>query len=55
MNRSRSSRMIGSRVAAVIDPDDTAAYFHTGGTTGTPKLVRHSHLNQVYQAWVCGA
>ncbi|MEZ5657820.1 MAG: acyl-CoA synthetase [Burkholderiaceae bacterium] len=37
----------------VIGADDTAAYFHTGGTTGTPKLVRHSHLNQVYQAWVC--
>ena len=32
--------------------DDTAGYFHTGGTTGTPKLVRHTHANQVYQAWV---
>ena len=31
--------------------DDIAGYFHTGGTTGTPKLVRHSHANQVYQAW----
>ena len=31
---------------------DTAGYFHTGGTTGTPKLVRHTHANQVYQAWV---
>ena len=31
--------------------DDIAAYFHTGGTTGTPKLVRHTHANQVYQAW----
>ncbi len=30
---------------------DIAGYFHTGGTTGTPKLVRHSHANQVYQAW----
>ncbi|MCP3465256.1 acyl-CoA synthetase [Bradyrhizobium sp. CCGUVB23] len=30
---------------------DIAAYFHTGGTTGTPKLVRHTHANQVYQAW----
>ncbi len=30
---------------------DVAAYFHTGGTTGTPKLVRHTHANQVYQAW----
>jgi fatty-acyl-CoA synthase len=31
--------------------DDAAGYFHTGGTTGTPKLVRHSHANQVSQAW----
>ena len=37
-----------------ISPDDVAAYFHTGGTTGTPKLVRHTHGNQVYQAWVVG-
>ncbi|NKC12058.1 MAG: acyl-CoA synthetase [Gammaproteobacteria bacterium] len=35
-----------------IRASDTAAYFHTGGTTGTPKLVRHTHGNQVYQAWV---
>ncbi|MBL0149473.1 MAG: acyl-CoA synthetase [Ideonella sp.] len=34
-----------------IQPDDIAGYFHTGGTTGTPKLVRHTHANQVYQAW----
>ena len=34
-----------------IISSDTAAYFHTGGTTGTPKLVRHTHGNQVYQAW----
>ncbi len=33
---------------------DTAGYFHTGGTTGTPKLVRHTHANQVYQAWAVG-
>jgi fatty-acyl-CoA synthase len=38
----------------IIADGDTAAYFHTGGTTGTPKLVRHSHRNQVYQAWVIG-
>ena len=38
----------------VIAASDTAAYFHTGGTTGTPKLVRHTHRNQVYQAWVIG-
>jgi fatty-acyl-CoA synthase len=33
--------------------EQTAAYFHTGGTTGTPKLARHTHANQVYQAWAC--
>jgi fatty-acyl-CoA synthase len=31
--------------------NDVAGYFHTGGTTGTPKLVRHTHANQVSQAW----
>ena len=35
-----------------IRSTDTAGYFHTGGTTGMPKLVRHTHGNQVYQAWV---
>jgi fatty-acyl-CoA synthase len=36
-----------------ITGEQTAAYFHTGGTTGTPKLVRHTHTNQVCQAWGC--
>jgi fatty-acyl-CoA synthase len=36
-----------------ISGGEVAAYFHTGGTTGTPKLVRHTHANQVYQAWGC--
>lgn len=43
-------RLVSGRT---IKAEDTAAYFHTGGTTGTPKLVRHTHGNQVYQAWVC--
>ena len=30
-----------------IQGGDTAAYFHTGGTTGTPKLARHTHRGQV--------
>jgi fatty-acyl-CoA synthase len=34
-----------------IEPDDIASYFHTGGTTGTPKLARHTHFNEVYDAW----
>ncbi|WP_271411026.1 AMP-binding protein [Pseudomonas sp. Q1-7] len=30
--------------------DDIAAYFHTGGTTGLPKLARQTHANQVAAA-----
>ena len=35
----------------VIQASDIAAYFHTGGTTGAPKLARHSHGAQVFTAW----
>jgi fatty-acyl-CoA synthase len=31
--------------------DDVAAFFHTGGTTGTPKLAAHTHRMQVADAW----
>lgn len=31
-------------------PTDVAAYFHTGGTTGTPKLACHTHANQTSAA-----
>ena len=39
----------GRRIVA----SDIAAYFHTGGTTGAPKLARHSHGAQVFTAWGC--
>ena len=45
-----ADRLVSGRQIAA---SDVAAYFHTGGTTGTPKLVRHTHANQVYQAWAC--
>ena len=45
-----SDRLVSNRR---ISGDEIAAYFHTGGTTGTPKLVCHTHANQVYQAWAC--
>lgn len=37
-----------------IQPDDIASYFHTGGTTGTPKLAPHSHFNEVAMAEIIG-
>jgi len=34
---------------------DLAAVFHTGGTTGTPKLAAHTHGNEVTDAWMIAA
>ncbi len=34
--------------------DTIAAYFHTGGTTGAPKLAQHTHGNQVHSSWSAG-
>jgi fatty-acyl-CoA synthase len=34
--------------------DDTASFFHTGGTTGLPKIAKQSHGNQVFSAWMVG-
>jgi fatty-acyl-CoA synthase len=38
----------------LVDPPvagELAAFFHTGGTTGTPKLAAHTHRMQVVDAW----
>ncbi|EYD76133.1 Long-chain-fatty-acid--CoA ligase [Rubellimicrobium mesophilum DSM 19309] len=32
--------------------DRVAAYFHTGGTTGLPKLARHRYRGLIYNGWV---
>ena len=36
-------------------PDDLAALFHTGGTTGAPKLAAHTHANEIADAWMIAA
>jgi len=36
----------------VIDPDDMASMYHTGGTTGTPKLAPHTHFNETAMAYM---
>ncbi|MFV0276260.1 MAG: acyl-CoA synthetase [Parahaliea sp.] len=35
----------------IIRPDDVASYFHTGGTTGVPKIAPHTHANEVALVW----
>jgi fatty-acyl-CoA synthase len=34
-----------------LAPGRVAALFHTGGTTGAPKLVLHSHGNEAHTGW----
>ncbi len=36
----------------VPKPADVVSLFHTGGTTGTPKLARHTHENEAFLCWV---
>lgn len=37
-----------------IKRDDIASCFHTGGTTGLPKVARHTHLNELANALSSG-
>jgi fatty-acyl-CoA synthase len=38
-----------------IAPRDIASMYHTGGTTGTPKLAPHNHFNETAMAYMIGA
>lgn len=45
--------IVGTQPPLLDDPrsgDDIAALFHTGGTTGSPKLAQHTHRNQLHSA-----
>jgi fatty-acyl-CoA synthase len=35
--------------------NDSCAYFHTGGTTGYPKIAVHRHSNEAFMAWALQA
>jgi fatty-acyl-CoA synthase len=41
----------GLAFARKAAPDDIAAYVHSGGTTGSPKLVKLSHRGFAYKCW----
>ncbi|TFZ05925.1 acyl-CoA synthetase [Ramlibacter henchirensis] len=45
-----ASRLVSARA---IRETDACAYFHTGGTTGAPKVAVHTHLNETFTAWAC--
>lgn len=38
-----------------IQQDRVAAYFHTGGTTGTPKVAQHKYSGMIYNGWLGGS
>ena len=37
-----------------IQEDRVCAYFHTGGTTGMPKVAQHKYSGMVYNGWLGG-
>ncbi|MEN8164030.1 MAG: acyl-CoA synthetase [Acidobacteriota bacterium] len=47
IDASPADRLTSGRV---FHPDDIASLYHTGGTTGTPKLARRSHRNEIVLA-----
>ena len=52
----KAERYDGSAFSGELPaPEDLAALFHTGGTTGAPKLAAHTHANEVADAWMIAA
>ena len=52
---SEQAKMPGDALSFADDPQDrVGAYFHTGGTTGRPKLVQHRVFGILYQGWAGG-
>ncbi len=49
LGRMATDRLESGRVP---QPQDTASIFGTGGTTGSPKLARRTHANEVANAWM---
>lgn len=45
INRYASSKLSFDRA---IEPDAIASIYHTGGTTGTPKLAKRTHYNEIF-------
>jgi fatty-acyl-CoA synthase len=51
--RSEMAKMPADRLAfADTHEDRVAAYFHTGGTTGMPKVAQHKLSGMIYNGWL---
>ncbi|MEW6264541.1 MAG: acyl-CoA synthetase [Thermodesulfobacteriota bacterium] len=48
INKYPADRLVSGRR---FDKDDIASLYHTGGTTGRPKLARRTHYNEAVLAW----
>jgi fatty-acyl-CoA synthase len=48
LERQPGDRIVSGRR---IERHELASYFHTGGTTGLPKVARHTHLNELADSW----
>jgi fatty-acyl-CoA synthase len=48
---------VGDRLTSqrIFAQNDRCAYFHTGGTTGYPKVAVHTHANEAFLAWILEA
>ena len=51
-NAELSKRQGGSLDFADAAGDRVGAYFHTGGTTGMPKVAQHKYSGMIYNGWV---
>ena len=51
LDRQPADRLVSGRR---IERHDIASCFHTGGTTGLPKVAQHTHLNELADAWSAG-
>lgn len=52
LGRYPGDRLVSGRQ---IDPQDMASMYHTGGTTGTPKLAPHTHYMEAAMAFMTAA
>lgn len=51
LNAEMAKHNAGALDFSELQDDGIAAYFHTGGTTGMPKIAQHRHSGMIYNGW----